>query len=356
MTGPGDLEQRKRDHLRIALGSEVESTAATGLDALRVRARGLPESDLDDLDLSSQLWGMPIAAPLLLSCMTGGTGQAGSVNRALAVAAQAHGLPVGLGSGRVLLEDPRRTEGFLVRDAAPGVPILANLGAVQLAEVGVDGCRRLVELCRADGLVLHVNAVQEAIQPHGDTAFAGIADRIASVAAALEAPVIVKEVGFGLSPEDVALLVDAGVAGLDVAGAGGTNWATVEGRRDERAGDVAAAFDDWGWPTAVAVHHARQVLDRHEARGVTLVGSGGLRHGVDALKVLCLGADLAGVARQVLAAAAEGPEAAAEAVGTLVRQLRIAAWAAGARSVADLDSTRLESAAAAPRDLPPRAQ
>ncbi len=341
MAGPDEHAQRKRDHLRIALGSKSAGTSTTGLDDVRVHARALPAGDLDAVDLSSQLWGRPISAPLLLSCMTGGTGQAGSVNHALAVAAQAHGLPVGLGSGRVLLEDPHRTEGFLVRDVAPDVPLLANLGAVQLAEYGAEACRRLVEQCRADGLVLHVNAVQEAVQPGGDTNFGGLVDRIGSVVAALEFPVMVKEVGFGLAPEDVALLVDAGVAGVDVAGAGGTNWATIEGQRDEQARDVAGAFADWGWPTATAVQAARRVLDRSDAHDITLVGSGGLRHGVDAMKVLCLGADLAGVARQVLGAAAQGPELAAQAIGTLVRQLRIATWAAGAMNVGDLNATRL---------------
>lgn len=345
MAGDGDHAARKHDHLRIALSSDAGSTSTTGLERLRVRARALPEHDLDEVDLAGHLWGRSIAAPLLLSCMTGGTGQAGSVNHALAVAAQAHGLPVGLGSGRVLLEDPDRTEGFLVRDVAPDVPLLANLGAVQLAEHGADGCRRLVELCRADGLVLHLNAVQEAVQPGGDTQFAGLAARISAVVAGLDVPVVVKEVGFGLAPEDVTLLIEAGVAGIDVAGAGGTNWATIEGERDERAGAVAVAFADWGWPTATAVRSARQVLDRHQAGSVILVGSGGLRHGVDALKVLCLGADLAGVARHVLGAAAESPEAAVDAVGVLVRQLRVAAWAAGATGVGDLDASRLEAAA-----------
>lgn len=336
------LSARKAEHLRLALDGDVGFVGLdTGFDRLRVRARALPGRDLDDVDLSVQLWGHRLRAPLLLSCMTGGTTEAGHVNRALAVAAQAHGVAVGLGSGRVLLDDPRRTEGFDVRDVAPDVPVFANLGAAQLAERGVDSCAWLVERCGADALVVHVNAVQEAIQPGGQTAFGGLTERLTALTAELPVPVVVKEVGFGLGPEDVAELVQAGVAAVDIAGAGGTNWARLEGHRDADAAEVAGAFLDWGWPTALAVRSARAMMDELGSRSVYLIASGGVRHGVDALKALCLGADLVGLARGVLPAAAEGPEAATHAVGVVARQLRIGAWAAGAGSVDDLGPTLL---------------
>jgi isopentenyl-diphosphate Delta-isomerase len=286
------------------------------------------------VDLARVVLGRPLRAPLLVSCMTGGVGEAGPVNRALAVAAQAHGVALGLGSGRVLLEGGDAA-GFAVRDVAPDVLLLANLGAVQLAEHGVAGCAELVERCQADALVLHLNAVQEAVQPGGDTAFGGVLEHIAEVCAALAVPVVVKEVGFGLSGRDVTDLAAAGVAGVDVAGAGGTNFARVEGLRDEAAGRLAAAFADWGVPTAQAVLEARAALDAAGSRAL-LIGSGGLVDGVDALKVLCLGADVAGVARGLLAAGAAGPSAAVAAVGTVVDQLRVATWAAGAGGADDL--------------------
>lgn len=350
MSDPDPLAERKRDHLRLSLSGDVGFAGlTTGLERLRVRARALPEHDLDDVDLSLDLWGRRLSAPLLISCMTGGVSEAGSVNRALAAAAQAHGVALGLGSGRMLLEaagaaepDPVRLASFRVRDVAPDVLVLANLGAVQLARHGPADCLRLVAACEADALVLHLNSVQEAIQAAagaghhgGDTRFTGLVDRIAAVCAALPVPVVVKEVGFGLAPEDVAALAEAGVAGIDVAGAGGTNWARVEGLRDSRAGAVAAAFADWGWPTAEAVVHARRVLDERRSAAL-LIGSGGLRDGVDALKVLCLGADLAGMARGLLAAGAQGADAARQAVGVLCEQLRVAAWAAGAARRGDL--------------------
>lgn len=337
-----DHAARKSDHLRLTLEGDVGfATLTTGLDDVGVVPRALPERARDDVDLSLGLWGRSLAAPLLISCMTGGTTEAGAVNRALAVAAQEHRVALGLGSGRVLLEGGS-ADGFAVRDVAPDVLLLANLGAVQLHQYGPSDCARLVELCAADALALHCNVVQEAVQPGGDTDFSGLLSRIEAVAAALPVPVVVKEVGFGLSPADVTALVDTGVAAVDVAGAGGTNWARVEGLRDTAAAEVAAAFADWGLPTRDAVAGARAALDQAGATEVVLIGSGGLRHGVDALKVLCLGADLAGVARGLLPAAAEGAENATSAVGVLVSQLTTATWAAGATTVADLDTSLLQ--------------
>jgi isopentenyl-diphosphate delta-isomerase len=330
-----DSATRKRDHLRLALGAEVGfATMRTGLDELRVRARALPEHDLDEVDLSRELWGRRLAAPLLISCMTGGVGEAGPVNRALATAAQRHRVALGLGSGRILLERPgSAADSFAVRDLGPDVLLFANLGAVQLHRYGPSDCARLVASCQADALVLHLNAVQEAVQPGGDTQFGGLLARIAALCAQLDVPVLVKEVGFGLAPQDVRALADVGVAGVDVAGAGGTNWARLEGLRDDQAAAVAAAFVDWGWATVDSLRAARAVLGDED---LVVIGSGGLRHGVDAFKVLCLGAGLAGVARGLLGAAAHGPQAAVDAVGVLVRQLRIAAWASGVSRLSDI--------------------
>lgn len=338
-----DNAGRKQDHLRLTQDADVGfATRSSGLDEVLVAARALPERDLGAIDLRSTVLGRQLAAPLLVSCMTGGVGEAGPINRALARAAQVHGIAFGLGSGRILLEQADRgAPGFTVRDVAPDVLLLANLGAVQLHQHGPQACARLVEMCEADALVLHLNAVQEAVQLGGDTAFTGVLARIEHLCGASQAPVLVKEVGFGMAPQDVVALVEAGVAGIDVAGAGGTNWARVEGQRDARAGRVAAAFADWGWSTGDSLRHARAAIDA-SGRPVALIGSGGVRHGVDALKVLCLGADLAGMARGLLAAGAAGPEAAEDAVGVLVEQLRIAVWAAGAAGIGDIGPQLLQ--------------
>jgi isopentenyl-diphosphate Delta-isomerase len=244
---------RKADHLRLAAGPGVVHARGSGLDAVRLRHRALPERDLRDVALATTLLGHRLAAPVVVSAMTGGAEEARLVNERLARAAAEHGVAMVLGSGRVLLEDPSLVHTY-VSDARPPL-LLANLGAVGL---DADRAARLVGLLGADGLCVHLNPVQEAVQPEGEPDFAGLAERIAGVVAALAPlPVVVKEVGFGMDAADVVLLRDAGVAAVDVAGAGGTNWALVEGLRDGRAAEVAAAFADWGVPTAEALAAAR---------------------------------------------------------------------------------------------------
>lgn len=330
------IAARKDDHLEIAARASSLHASGTGLRAYRLRHRALPGRDLTDVSLRTELLGVTLAAPVLVSAMTGGTERARLVNDRLAAAAAGAGLAMGLGSGRALLADPSLLPTYRLADRPP--LLLANLGAVQLAlgRTPADA-ERLVDLCGADGLVLHLNPVQEAVQPGGDTAFGGLAERIAAVVERLAPrPVVAKEVGFGLDPRDVALLIDAGVAAVDVAGAGGTNWAAVEGGRDERAAAVAAAFRDWGWPTARAVREAVAVAG---PAGVPVIASGGISDGVEAAIAIALGARIAGLARPFLLAALE--DRAEAAAATLVEQLRIAVWAAGAPSPGDLTSNHL---------------
>jgi isopentenyl-diphosphate delta-isomerase len=339
MLPPAPAPDRKADHLRIAAEPGVGHTAGTGLDGVRLRHRALPGRDLAEVGLRTELLGRVLEAPLFVSAMTGGTPEAEVVNARLARAAAEHGIALTLGSGRPLLDDPDLLRTY--RSAARPPLLLANLGVSQL-EPGIG--ERLVDLLGADGLSVHLNAVQEAVQPEGTPAFADAAARIAAVVAALHPlPVVAKEVGFGMDPEDVALLRDAGVAAIDVAGAGGTNWATIEGRRDPLAAGVAAAFADWGVPTATALRGAQA-----EAAGLPLIASGGIRDGVEAAKVLALGASAAGLARPFLLAAQA--DRAGEAVATVIRQLQIATWAAGAGSVAELGEEHLSPSSRAELD------
>lgn len=326
---PAFLPDRKADHLRIAAEPGVIGSVGTGLDALRLRHRALPERDLGSVALGGELLGAKLAAPLFVSAMTGGTAEAEQINVELARAAAEHGVALTLGSGRPLLDDPDLLRTY--RSAARPPLLLANLGAAQLDP---ERAARLVDLLGADGLSIHLNPIQEAVQPEGTPAFAGVADRIAAIVAALAPlPVVVKEVGFGMDPADVVLLRDAGVAAIDVAGAGGTNWATIEGRRDPRAAAVAAAFGDWGVPTADAVRGAVAV------GGLTVIASGGVRDGVEAAKCLALGAHAVGLARPFLLAAQAGQASAA--VEAVIGQLRIATWAAGAAACAALGPEHL---------------
>ncbi len=325
---------RKADHLRIAARPDVEHVGGTGFEALRLRHRALPERDLDEVSLETTLLGRVLAAPLVVSAMTGGTDEAAEINARLARAACEHGLALVLGSGRALLDDPELLPTYRSDDRPP--LLLGNLGAAQVRLPDAPArAERLIELLDADGLTIHLNPIQEAVQPEGEPRFTGVAAGIAAIAAHLAPlPVLVKEVGFGMDAADVALLRDAGVAAIDVAGAGGTNWALVEGHRDERAGDVAAAFADWGVPTAAALAEAHAA-----APDLPLIASGGLRDGVDAAKALALGARAAGLARPFLLAART--DRTSETAATLVRQLRVAVWAVGAGSAAELSPAHL---------------
>ncbi|MDP1889949.1 MAG: type 2 isopentenyl-diphosphate Delta-isomerase [Gemmatimonadaceae bacterium] len=317
---------RKAEHLRLAAGPGVEHRAGSGLAAVRLRHRALPGRDLAAVDLTTDLLGARLAAPLVVSAMTGGTPEAEAVNRRLARAAAEHGIALVLGSGRALLGDPELLRTY--RSSARPPLLLANLGAVQLADR--DAAPRLVDLLGADGLSIHLNPIQEAVQPEGQPHFGRVIERIAATVARLAPlPVVVKEVGFGMDGADVAELRYAGVAAVDVAGAGGTNWALVEGLRDPAAGAVAEGFADWGVPTAEAIAQARAA-----APALPLIASGGVRDGVDVARCLALGANAAGLARPLLIAAQE--ERAGEAVAVLVRQLQIATWAAGAAHCGDL--------------------
>jgi isopentenyl-diphosphate delta-isomerase len=271
--------------------------------------------------------------------MTGGAPNAEVINCNLAVAAQELGLAMGVGSQRAALQRPELESTYQVRRYAPDILLFANIGGVQLNySYGIDECRRAVDMIKADALILHLNALQEAVQPEGDTNFAGLLDKIAAVCHVIEVPVVVKEVGWGISAETAKRLWDAGVAAVDVAGAGGTSWSQVELYRipTERGRLVAEAFADWGIPTAEALAAIR---DMGVPRGKKLFGSGGVRNGVDAAKAIALGADLAGIARPFLKAAAISAEAVVELGGVLRDQLRITMFAVGEPNLVGLRGT-----------------
>lgn len=338
---PGN-QARKADHLRICLEEDVAFTTTAGFERYRFQHCALPEFDLSAVDLSVRLLGKRLRAPLLISSMTGGTAEAGSLNRRLAEAAQRTGIGMGLGSLRAALEDPDLLPTYRVRDVAPDILLLSNLGAVQLNYgYTVDHCRRAVDMVEADGLILHLNPLQEALQPEGQTDFSDLLPKIEAVCRALEVPVVVKEVGWGLSADVARRLADVGVAALDVAGAGGTSWSQVELHR-ARSGKtraVAAAFRDWGIPTAEAIRQVRRAVpDR------PIIASGGVRDGIQVAKAIALGATVCGIAHPFLVAAAESAEAVAEAIGIVTEQLRTAMFAAGARDLAALARTPLVEA------------
>ncbi|MGH2927375.1 MAG: type 2 isopentenyl-diphosphate Delta-isomerase [Solirubrobacteraceae bacterium] len=345
---PGPTLSRKTDQIRINLSEDVQAKGvSTGFEDYRFLHTALPELDLQEVSTEVTVLGRALGAPILISCMTGGTEEAGRINAALAEAANELRLPLGLGSGRALLEHPEVAASFQVRRQAPDTLLLANLGAVQLNRgLGVEAARRLCEAIGADALVLHLNPLQEALQPEGDTRFRGLLTRIAALCRRLERPVIAKEVGWGLAPDVVHALFEAGVAGVDVAGAGGTSWSEVERHRlgDPWRQRVAATFAGWGIPTAEALVGAR----RAAPQGLVFA-SGGVRDGLDVGKAIALGADLVGLAGPFLRAAADGPEKASELGRELATALRVTMFCVGAGSIADLRGTpRLQRRQAAP--------
>ena len=328
------VEARKSQHLDICLEDDVASQADPGFARVRLQHEALPECALEDVDTSADFFGRRLAAPLIISSMTGGTYRAGAINANLALAAERAGVALALGSQRAALEEPSLIDTFRVRDVAPNVVLLANLGAVQFNYgVTVDDAIRVVESIAADGLYLHLNPLQEALQPSGDTNFRNLLPRIAALCRALDVPVIVKSVGSGISVRTAARLLDAGVAAIDVAGAGGTSWARVEGRRAEDAQREALAetFAAWGYPTAEATAALREALP-----AATIVASGGVRSGVDVAKALALGANYAAAAMPFLEPATRSSEAVSATLEGIIAGLRIAMFASGCRRSDDL--------------------
>jgi isopentenyl-diphosphate delta-isomerase len=335
------IASRKADHIRINLSKNVQSGLSNGLDRFHFPHRALPEINLEDIDAKTLLFGRRLDAPILISSMTGGTKQAGSINRALAVAAQSARVAMALGSMRPALESPALAATFRVRSIAPDIPLLANLGAIQLNYgYTVDQCRRAVDLAEADALILHLNPLQEALQPEGNTRFAGLLKKIEAVCRSLSVPVVVKEVGWGINAETARLLASAGVAVIDVAGAGGTSWSQVEkyrARNRDRT-RMAGLFLDWGIPTAQALVECHTALP-----DLPLIASGGIRTGLEMAKCIALGARLVGVAGPLLHSAVRGSKAVESDLKRFISELRVTMFAAGARDLAALQAITLQN-------------
>jgi len=325
---------RKAEHIRLALDEKMQLEQSC-FDAYTFEHRALPEINLDEIDTGTTFLNKPLQAPLLISCMTGGTAESLEINRNLARAAEARAIAIGVGSQRKALEDPLAEESFRIRPFAPSVPILANLGAVQLNYgFGIDECRRAVEMIDADALVFHLNPLQEAIQPEGQGNFSELTHKLERVAAKLEVPVVVKEVGCGISGELARDLAARGIRIVDCAGVGGTSWARIEAARSSDL-EVGELFADWGIPTTEAIRQLRSVP------GLTVIGSGGVRHGLDVARAIALGADLAGMAYRLLGAASESEDRVIERIDRTRRELEISMFCVGARSLDDLRRAKL---------------
>ena len=330
---------RKDDHIQINLEKDVTSSQSNGLEDFRFIHQALPEISLEEVDLRQTLFNKNQPVPVLVSSMTGGTLEAARINRNLAIAAQEVGLAMGVGSQRAAIKDTKLSKSFQVRSYAPDILLFANLGAVQLNyEYGIDECRQAVEMIEADALVFHLNPLQEALQPEGNVNFSNLAEKITQVRKQLDIPLIVKEVGWGISVQAAQMLFDAGVDAVDVAGAGGTSWSQVEMYRikDSYKAQTARAFIGWGIPTAESLQNVRSISQEWP-----VFASGGLRNGIDIAKSLALGAALGGMAGTFLKAANDSQEMAIRVMQMVVDQIRIAMFASGSSKLSDLTPDKL---------------
>lgn len=341
VASPEIHERRKADHIRINLEEDVAfKQLSTGIENYFFLHQALPDLELDAINTNTALFGKSLRTPLLISSMTGGTAKAHKINLTLAEAAQEAGIGMGLGSQRAAIEDASLESTYQVRSVAPDILLFANLGAVQLNyNYGVDQCRRAVEMVGADALILHFNALQEAVQPEGDGNFAGLLQAVEMVCRKLEVPVIAKEVGWGFARDTARDLANAGIAAIDVAGAGGTSWSQVEKYRapTARHARVAGAFINWGIPTATSIQLCRQ-----GAADLPIFASGGIKNGIEVAKSIALGATVAGIAGDFLRAAdASGVQGVVELAEAITDELRVAMFCSGAVNLADLAQTRL---------------
>jgi len=331
---------RKLTHLRASLETDVGFPhLTTGLEAYRFLHQALPELDWADVELRCSFLGHSLGAPLLISSMTGGAERSGSlspeaINVHLAQTAQEFGLALGVGSQRAALEHPDLAYTYQVRHVAPDILLLANLGAVQLNYgYGIVECQRVVEMIEADALILHLNPLQEYFQPQGNLDFSGLLARISELCRELHVPVIVKEVGWGISSQVARELAKAGVSAIDVAGAGGTSWVEVEGQLtpDPIKQHVATTFADWGIPTAEALVAVRDAVSH-----MPLIASGGIRSGLDVAKSVALGAEVAGIAGPLLMVAHDSLARLKGLIEQVLQELRLAMFVTGSATLSEL--------------------
>ncbi|MEZ4442277.1 MAG: type 2 isopentenyl-diphosphate Delta-isomerase [Polyangiaceae bacterium] len=343
MSSDHELERRKDAHIDLCLNEDVGSPGlATGLGGYTFEYDALPELSLGDVDLSVTLAGKKLSAPIVIGAMTGGTERARELNRRLAKAAEAHGLGMALGSQRAMISKAELTRTFVVKDVAPDLPLLfANVGAVQLNYgVTAKDVERAAKDVGADVVNFHLNALQEAIQPEGDTNFTGLTNKLRDAIAALSVPAFAKEVGAGIGARAAKKLASLPLAGLETAGVGGTSWAKVESFRapdESPQAEVGRRLAGFGIPTARSIAICRKALGPNRA----VVASGGIRTGMDIAVALALGADVGALARPLLEAANQSEELLSRAIETLIYELKVICFCAGAKDIASLKATPL---------------
>jgi len=331
------IETRKEKHVNISLRNNVQSDISTGFEDVRLIHRAIPEVNLSEISTETTLFGKRLNAPLLISALTGGTTEARRVNSTLAHAAKAFSIGLGVGSQRIAIEQEEKENSFrVIREIAPDALIIGNLGCPQLSlGWGVAEANRCVEMIAADALAIHMNPLQEAVQLEGETNYRGILSKLKEITHCLSVPVIMKETGCGVAHEDAVRIEEAGVAGIEVSGLGGTSWAAIEyfiakedGEKEKET--LGKALWNWGIPTAVSVVEVKRSTE------LKVIASGGIRTGTDMAKAIALGADAVGIAKPFLDKAVEGKDALLGHIEGILNEFRVVMFLVGAKNVKEL--------------------
>lgn len=338
---------RKKDHLRFALSAEAQ-IGDSGFNKYKFVNNSLPEINFDQIDTSTEFLNKKVDYPFFISCMTGGLNEGEKINRNLAAAANKYNIAMGVGSQRAAIENKKFRDTFVARTYASKIPVIANVGLVQLNYgYGVSEFQECIDMVEADGLAVHINPMQEVIQPEGDRDFSGLLSKLKKILPKLTKPVIAKEVGFGLSAEVCARLYKIGVRYFDTAGWGGTNWAYTEAKRKpdfadgqgEKIGDLFAR--EWGIPSAESIRQCSEWA--RNKKDVSILGSGGVRSGLDIAKAIALGSDIVGIAAPFAKAALISQKEVEKLIERYAYELRVAMFGVGAGSIAQLRKTDLRA-------------
>lgn len=340
---PNPTEKRKTNHIRICIEENVQARqATTGFEDVFLIHRALPEIERDKISLSTKVFNHKLSAPLIVEAMTGGATETAKINVAIAEAVEELGLGMGVGSQRAAIENPKLENTFAVtRKKAPTAFLLANIGASQLVRgYDVKQAKKAVEMIDADALAIHLNPLQEVIQPEGETNYVGVLKKIREITQALDIPIIAKETGTGVAAEEAKMLEAAGVAGIDVAGVGGTSWAAVEYHRAKKMQDkfrqrLGKDFWDWGIPTAASLVEVVQSVN------LPVIASGGVRSGINVAKSLALGASLAGMASPILRPATKDSNKVKKVLLFIIEELKNTMFLVGAESTQRLKKAPL---------------
>lgn len=322
------VSKRKLDHIKISLEEDVQSRIKNGFDDITFVHRALPEIDRDEIDTTCEFFGKKIGAPIFIAAMTGGHEKAKKINENLALAASELNIPMGVGSQRAAIKDAKLESTYsIAREAAPDIFLIGNLGAVQFSqEYGIEEAKKAVEMIDANALAVHLNPLQEAIMPEGDTDFTGALEGLKKLKD-LSVPVIAKETGAGIAMEEAKLLEEAGAAGIDVGGLGGTSFSAVEYYRRKGFDET---FWDWGIPTAVST------IECLAGTSLNIMSTGGIRNGLEVAKAVSLGAVSCGIAHPLLAEAMKGKDEVQKALDKILDELKTAMFLTGSKTIEEL--------------------